>query len=102
MRWKSYLRFFKQAWQASKAPIRKKPNFRFSPLRLELLESREMLSGTPPTILSAQPVTGSSTASAHPVIQVQFSDTMTASALNPNNYVLLGATSGIVPINGAV
>jgi FG-GAP-like repeat/FG-GAP repeat len=102
MRWNSFLRFLKRAWQSNKTPIRKRPSSRFSQLKLEMLESREMLSSAPPTIVAAGvlPVNGSSTTSSHPIIQVQFSDAMTsASALNASNYVLLGATSGPVPIN---
>jgi FG-GAP-like repeat len=58
-----------------------------------------MLSGTPPTIIQAGvlPVTGSNT-SATPALQVEFSDSMTNSALNVNNYVLLGSSGTLVPI----
>lgn len=99
MRWKSFLRFFLQAWRRTRVPIRKRPEQRFHRLSFDHLEEREMLSGTPPTIVQAGvlPVNGSTT-SATPTLQIEFSDSMTNSALNPDNYVLLGSNGAPVPI----
>ncbi len=101
MRWKSFLRFFTRAWRQAKTPIRKRAEPRFRQLHFDLLEQREMLSGAPPTIIQAGvlPVTGSNT-SATPILQVEFSDSMTNSALSPSNYVLLGSSGVLVPITG--
>src|ERR1017187_206588 len=98
MRLSSFLRFFTRAWQQKKVPFRKRPDKRYAHLRLELLEQREMLSGTPPTIVTAGvlPVSGSVLVSAMPTIRVQFSEAMTNSATLASHYVLLGATTGIV------
>jgi hypothetical protein len=99
MRWKSFLRFFTHAWRQARTPIRKRPDTRYWQLKFDLLEQREMLSASPPTIVQAGilPVTGTTT-SATPTLQVEFSDSMTNSALSPSNYVLLGSTGTLVPI----
>ena len=93
---------FHRAWHQAKTPIRKRPDRRYRKLTFDLLEHREMLSGTPPTVIQAGvlPVAGSTT-TATPSLQVQFSDSMTTSALNPSNYVLLGSSGVLVPITSA-
>ena len=101
MRLKSILQFFNRTWQKQRPIARKRQRSPFAALLIEQLERRDLLAGIPPTLVTAGilPVDGSSTTSALPVIQVEFSDTMTNSALNPSNYVLLGSTGTVVPIN---
>ncbi|HZZ80389.1 MAG TPA: VCBS repeat-containing protein, partial [Gemmataceae bacterium] len=103
MRWKSFLRFFKRAWQVARTPIQTRRDWRHARIGFDVLETREMLSGTPPTVINV--VITPPSGSASPTIQVNFSDTMVGSAgsgaLNPNNYVLLGSTGTVVPITGA-
>ncbi len=98
MRWKSFLRFFTRAWRQAKIPLRKRPDSRYRRLTIDVLEQRELLSA-PPTILQAGvlPVTGSTT-SATPTLQIEFSDSMMAAALNSSNYILLGSSGTLVPI----
>ena len=107
MRWRSFLRFFAQAWKHKQSPIFKpRRGVRYRHLLIETLETRNLLAGALPTIVASGvvPLDGSvltGPTAATPVIQVQFSQPMTNSAINPNNYVLLGATGGLVPITGA-
>ena len=82
MRLKSFLQFFTRAWRKNR-PIRNHSSSkRNSRLLVEMLENRELLAGDIPTILATGvlPVDGSSTATGAPVLQVQFSETMSSSA----------------------
>ncbi len=92
-------------WRRKTSPIVKRRPSWYSPV-LESLEKRELLATTP-VILSVGvlPVSGSTTASATPIIQVQYNESMVAtsptaigSATNPDAYLLLGSTGNVVPI----
>src|SRR5262249_32985993 len=99
----SFLRFFTRHGSKSQRPSRKAARReRSSRLWVEPLESRELLA-TAPTIIASGvlPVDGSASASAQPVIQVQYSETLTNTATHPTNYVLLGSSGNPVAINGA-
>src|ERR1017187_3564449 len=101
MRWKSFLQFFTRAWKRTR-PICKNPaRNRSARLLVEMLEKRELLTGDIPTILSAGvlPLDGSSVSSGAPVIQVQYSETMSNTALLQSNYVLLGSTGNNIAVN---
>src|SRR4051812_29580621 len=101
MRWNSLWQLVSGMWRRKKTPIVKRSRFRYTQLMVDHLEAREMLSSTPPTILQSGvlPITGSTLTSALPAIQVDFSDSMTNAVLNTSNYVLLGSTGILVPIN---
>ena len=72
-------------------------------LVLEFLERRDLLTGGMPTIISTGvlPLNDSTTANGSPTLQVQFSESMGASATNVNEYLLLGSTGQTIPINAA-
>ena len=100
MYFNSFLRFFQRIWSQGRVKGKRPRNGRSvvtSP-GLERLEVREMLSGTPPTIVSVTPSDNSSTTNSSPVIQVTYSEAMSASAFSANDYVLLNASGTPVPI----
>src|SRR5262245_6051828 len=98
MRFKSFLRYLSGDWKKRQPARKKRSDHGLRPL-VELLERRDLL--TAPTIIASGvlPQDGASTPTGLPVIQVQFSESMTNSALTANNYVLIGSTGNIIPIN---
>ncbi len=101
MRLKSFLQYLTRGWRKIR-PIRNKPAAsRSTRLLVEMLEQRELLAADIPSIVAAGvlPMDGSSSATGLPLIQVQFSETMTNSALTPSNYVLLGSTGNNIAVN---
>ena len=100
MRFHSFLRFFRQKWfgRKAKTPSPKGRTPGRTPLFLEPLERRELMSVTP-TILSVVPVNNSKTATASPTIMITYNEAMGASAFNASNYILLGSGGTPIPIN---
>jgi hypothetical protein len=71
-------------------------------LYLERLESRELLSGDAPFILSAMPGDGSTLTTGQPTLVVQFSEAVVAAqAQNAANYLLFSSGGRSVPVNSA-
>lgn len=102
MHFKSLFKFLSRPWKRTR-PICKRPFAnRSARLLVEMLERRELLANDIPTLVSAGilPVDGSTTTNGLPTIQVQYSETMSASVLNAKNYVLLGSSGDVVPIDG--
>ena len=99
MRFKSFVQSLSKVWgkRKSRGPITR----RNAKLLVELLEQRELLAGNIPTLVTAGilPVDGSTTLTGTPVIQVEFSETMSASATDAKNYLLLGAAGNPITID---
>ena len=101
MRFKSFLQFFSRAWPKRKPIGRNLTSSRNARLLVEMLERRELLAGNIPTLVTAGilPVDGSTTLTGAPVIQVQFSETMTSNVTNAANYILLGSGGNPISID---
>ncbi len=99
MGFRSFFQFFNRTWR-KKQPITKNPPQPLNAkLMVEMLERRDLL--TVPGLVAAGvlPLDGTSVNSGSPIIQVQFTETMSNSVLNPGNYVLLGSSGNSIPID---
>ena len=99
MSFKSFFQFLNRAWRKNKPINKKPPQNRFARPLVEMLERRDLM--TVPTILASGvlPVDGSSVSTSTPVIQVQFSESMTNSVLTPSSYVLLSSSGNSIPVD---
>src|SRR5262245_14417128 len=101
MVFKSFLRFFgRKLFGRKQKRHHARRSSSFVP-RLEALETRELLTGTIPTILGSNPIDGSSTPTGTPLIQVTYSEPMGSSALVKSNYLLFGSGGNRITINSA-
>jgi hypothetical protein len=103
MSFQSFLRALRRFVSGGKAKSGKNRGRRRQHLMLELLERREMPANDIPTIVASGvlPPDGSVQASGHPVLQIQYSEPMAASAANASNYLLVDSSGTPVPINSA-
>jgi hypothetical protein len=75
---------------------------RSAPLGVEALERRELLSITPPKIVSVTPADGSATTSSQPVLAITFNEAMNqAQAQNAANYTMFDTSGNPIQITGA-
>src|SRR5262245_25345490 len=97
MRFRSFLRFFRLPG-SKRRPARHQRR----PLHVEHLEKRELLTNDTPFIVFSQcvPLDGSATSSAHPTIQVKYSEAMdSVSATKAANYKLVDSSGNVITID---
>lgn len=100
MKFKPFFGFFRDR-RSNRLRAKHRARPRQCGLRIEALEERSLLSGTP-TIVAVTPPDGSTTFSSTPSLGVQFSEDMNAvSAQNTANYALFGPNHQKIPITAA-
>src|SRR3954452_1725842 len=91
---KSVRRFFHKGWLHTESRGSKKNSLR-SRLFVEVLESRELLSASPPFVVSVTPADGAKLTIGNPTITIHYDETMIGNqgaqtgAADPKNYLLV-------------
>src|SRR5437868_7458994 len=101
MKFTSFARLFGEKSRPHASPRRLRGSgSRGARLRVEPLESRELLSNDAPFIAAVMPPNGSTASSGQPALTVKFSEDMVASqAQNPANYLLFGTGGRSISID---